>query len=190
MPFCPQCGYQYKEGTTVCPDCSEPLVAGELLSCEFCLEHLDQEQKFCPNCGMLQAAMIEEGDEVECENHPEMDAVGICVVCGKPVCGDCAVKRQGRILCENDEHISIAQGWAVVCTMSTEYEAQMVRANLETAGIQCLVFSQRDHVYFLTVGDMATVNVMVPKERFFEAQEFLRKMDLFEEGNEELDDEG
>lgn len=189
MPFCPQCGFQYKEGIDICPDCHEPLVAREPFTCEFCYEELDEGQKFCPHCGMLQAGLIEEGEEVECENHPQMEAVGMCVICGKPVCGDCAVKRHGKILCENDEHITIAQGWAVVCTTNTDYEAQMVRANLENAGIPCLVFSQRDHVYFLTVGDLAVVKVMVPKQQLLEAQEFLRRMDLFAEGNEELDDE-
>jgi hypothetical protein len=161
----------------------------EPLSCEFCAEGLEPGEKFCPHCGMLQAGAAEEGEEIECENHPKMEAVGACVVCGKPVCGDCAVKRHGRIHCEEDEHIKIAQGWAVVCTTGTEYEAQMVRANLENAGIPCMVFSQRDHVYFLTVGDMAVVNVMVPKHRLLDAKEFLRKMDLFEEGSEKFDDE-
>jgi hypothetical protein len=138
---------------------------------------------------MLQGGVVEDGEEVECENHPEMEAIGICVICGKPVCGDCAVRRQGRVLCENDEHTKIAQGWAVVYTTSTDYEAQMVRANLENAGIPCLIFSQRDHVYFLTVGDMAVVNVMVPNQRLNEARDFLRKSDLLGEGSEELGDE-
>lgn len=27
MPFCPQCGYEYEEGVTLCPDCDKTLVA-------------------------------------------------------------------------------------------------------------------------------------------------------------------
>ena len=189
MAFCPRCGYEYKEGVLFCPDCVRPLLADEPLACEFCSEQLEAEMKFCPHCGMLQGIFAEEGEEIECENHPGMEAVGMCVVCGKAVCGDCAVKRQGRIFCENDEHVKISQNWAVVYMTSTEYEAQMVRANLEQGGIPCIVFSQRDHVYFLTLGDLAVVNVMVPKRRLFEAKDYLRKMDLFEEGDGELDDE-
>jgi uncharacterized Zn finger protein (UPF0148 family) len=26
MPFCPKCGFEYKEGITKCPDCGAPLV--------------------------------------------------------------------------------------------------------------------------------------------------------------------
>ena len=189
MPFCPTCGFQYEEGSIICPDCNESLSVGELRMCEFCSDRLEGDAKFCRHCGMVQAQLLGDDEEIECENHPKMEAVGMCIVCGKPVCGDCAVKRQGKIFCESDEHITVAQNWAMVYSTNTEYEAQMVRANLESGGIRCMVFSQRDHVYFLTMGDLAVVNVMVPKHQLFEAKEFLRKMDLFAEGGEEPGDE-
>lgn len=156
------------------------------MTCEFCSERLGADLKFCRHCGMLQACLLDEDEEIACENHRGVEAVGMCVVCGKIVCGDCAIKRQHRIFCENDEHVRFAQDWAVAYTTGTEYEAQMVRDNLEGAGMPCLVFSQRDHVYFLTIGNLAVVNVMVPKHLLGQARKLLRDTDLFFGENENL----
>ena len=37
---------------------------------------------------------------MKCYNHPERDAVGVCVGCGKAaVCKECAVEVDGKIYC-------------------------------------------------------------------------------------------
>ncbi|CUT08208.1 Putative signal transducing protein [Candidatus Kryptonium thompsonii] len=40
----------------------------------------------------------------------------------------------------------------------------MLKANLESAGIPCVVFSTKDHTYFMTVG-FGIVKVLVPKDK-------------------------
>jgi len=40
----------------------------------------------------------------------------------------------------------------------------MLKANIESAGIPCVVFSTKDHSYFMTVG-FGIVKVLVPKEQ-------------------------
>lgn len=187
MPYCPNCGLEYIEGSQICPDCNFELAAGEPTYCFHCDELLLDQNVFCSHCGMIRSELLEDDKDVMCEVHQNTDAMGMCVVCNKAVCADCAVKRNGRIFCNNDEHITIAENWAVVFTTSTDYEAIMIKANLEGAGIPCLVFSQRDHAYFMIVGNMAIVNVMVPKDRFPEAEAYIKKMDLFSE--EENEDE-
>jgi hypothetical protein len=181
MPFCRQCGYEYEEGILVCPDCNEALEPGERLLCESCYEPLGEAKTFCRHCGKLQSSLIDEDKTIACENHPKAAAIAMCIMCSKAVCGDCAINRQGKIFCENDEHVKVAENWAVAYTTGTDYEAQMVRANLEGAGFPCMVFSQRDHVFFLTLSDMAVVNVMVPKSMLTQAQDVLRKMGLVSE---------
>ncbi|NOY06108.1 MAG: hypothetical protein GXO82_05685, partial [Chlorobi bacterium] len=68
----------------------------------------------------------------------------------------------------------------------TEYEAAMIKANLEGAGIPVSVFSQSDHVYFVTMGgDLAVVNIMVPKTRIHEAEELLKNLLSSQESHED-----
>ncbi|SHK94664.1 putative signal transducing protein [Rhodothermus profundi] len=52
--------------------------------------------------------------------------------------------------------------WIVVFQSSTDYEADMVRDRLDAAGIPAIVFTQRDHVFNLNVGNLAQVSVRVP----------------------------
>ncbi len=39
---------------------------------------------------------------MKCINHPEVDAAGMCVYCGKPFCSDCLVEVKGKMYCKDD----------------------------------------------------------------------------------------
>jgi len=173
MPYCRECGYEYVVGATVCPDCRTTLVAGEPIRCESCDELIEEEATFCPHCGVLLGWSAEGSMDIRCETHKEDEATGRCVVCGKTVCLSCAVTKQGRMFCSNDEHVKMAFDWVAICSTSTQYEAEMIKANLESAGIPATVFSQSDRMYFTTVGDLAVTEVMVPKDEAEEAARYL-----------------
>ena len=168
MPYCAECGYEYITGTRTCPDCQTTLVEGERLVCDACEEVIPEKATFCPHCGILL------GDEdIMCADHPKKEAVGRCVMCGKPVCDACAVKKQGRYFCANDEHLKMAFDFVSVATTPTKYEAEMIRSNLEGAGIDAIILSESDRVFFTTVGDLAVNEVMVPQNFVNEAKEIL-----------------
>ena len=39
---------------------------------------------------------------MKCTNHPEVDATGMCVYCGKPFCEDCLIEVKGKMYCKGD----------------------------------------------------------------------------------------
>ncbi len=39
---------------------------------------------------------------MNCTNHPEVEAQGMCAYCGKPFCNDCLVEVKGRMYCRED----------------------------------------------------------------------------------------
>ena len=39
---------------------------------------------------------------MNCTNHPEVEAQGMCAYCGKPFCKDCLVEVKGRMYCQGD----------------------------------------------------------------------------------------
>jgi hypothetical protein len=187
MPYCRNCGYEYVEGVTTCPDCGEELLPGEPRICDNCDGEIEANSQYCPHCGIIFEQ--DEGEvSIECETHPGVPAIGVCIICGKPVCRDCAVSKKGRVFCDDDEHVKIHQDWVVLCSTSTEYEAEMVKANLEIAGVKALVFSQVDHAYFIPIGRLAIVNVMVPKDKLAKAREVVHRLKGVDE-EDELEDE-
>ncbi len=171
------------KGTAFCPECGEDLLVGEPRVCDNCDCEIDSDAEYCSHCGIV--FENEEGkSSIECDTHRDVPAVGVCVVCGKPVCQDCSNSKKGKVFCDNDRHVKIHQDWAVLCTTSAEYEAEMVKANLEMAGIKALVFSQLDHAYFIPMSRLAIVNVMVPKAKLTKAKKVLRQL----KGVDETDD--
>ncbi len=57
------------------------------------------------------------------------------------------------------------EDWVSVFRTSTDYEADLVRDRLDDSGVPAVVLTQRDHAFNLTVGDLASVHVMVPPEQ-------------------------
>lgn len=39
---------------------------------------------------------------MNCINHPEAEASGMCTYCGKPFCKDCLIEVKGRMYCKDD----------------------------------------------------------------------------------------
>lgn len=39
---------------------------------------------------------------MKCVNHPDVEAEGMCVYCGKPFCKDCLIQVKGKMYCKDD----------------------------------------------------------------------------------------
>ncbi len=56
------------------------------------------------------------------------------------------------------------EGWVSVFESGTDFEADLVRDRLGEQDISAVVFTQRDHVFNLNVGDLALVHELVPPD--------------------------
>lgn len=65
--------------------------------------------------------------------------------------------------------------WITIYTSNLEYEIQMLKDNLTSAGIDAIIFSQRDR-NFPTPGDMSIISLLVKKEQSEEAANFINKV--------------
>lgn len=39
---------------------------------------------------------------MKCTKHPEVEAQGMCMYCGKPFCADCLIEVKGKMYCKDD----------------------------------------------------------------------------------------
>lgn len=67
------------------------------------------------------------------------------------------------------------EDWVSIFRTGTDYEADLVRDRLDDSGIPAVVLTQRDHAFNLTVGDLASVHVMVPPDRAEDAVSVLEQ---------------
>ena len=121
----------------------------------------------CPACGTLRV-------ESTCETHGDRRAQGRCVVCGRAVCDKCRAGDGDAFLCEEHRNVRMIEGWAQVYSTTGEIEAQLLRDNLQAEGIDAQMFSQKDHMYPVDIGELSIVRVVVPVWEYGQALEVIR----------------
>lgn len=165
MARCPECGTEAPAGAAECPVCGA--ATQETVECPNCHESIPADEEACPACGFLRVQM-------PCAVHPDRLAVGVCVVCGKPLCEACNQGEKPYFKCDVHAPVEIVEGWAQVYTTGDDVEAELIRDNLQAEGIDAQVLSQKDHFTFtMEIGDLAQVRVLVPAYAYEDARQVI-----------------
>lgn len=115
---------------------------------------------WCPSCGRTPAP-------VPCEGGG--DTRERCVLCGTAVCGDGRSAAPAR--CARHASIPIIEQWAQVYSATSDIDGTLVAENLRAEGIDAQVYSQKDDIFPVDLGELAIVRVMVPVWEFEQALE-------------------
>lgn len=113
-----------------------------------------EEADACPACGRLRL-------DLPCDEHPDRTAEGRCVFCGKALCGE-TPSGEDPYVCAEHRTIPLIGKWAQVYSTTSEFEAQLVRENLRAEGIEAQIYSQKDHMYPVDLGELSIVRLLVP----------------------------
>lgn len=151
--------------------------------CSHCNFILTPDAYYCSHCGFIFPKNIQKYS-FECENHSDQTAIAVCVVCGKPVCGDCAIAKDRKFFCDSSEHVRIDGEYAVIYLCESVFEADMIRQNLYQAGIRSLSFSFLDHVGTYWNQDYARVQMRVTHAQINQAMDVLRNLGLLNNTDE------
>ena len=93
---------------------------------------------------------------------------------GITICPDCGTSLVEENLVTKPEDWT-EENWEVVYTSGAEYEVEMIKDNLESAGITATILSQKDR-NFPAPGDFSVVKLLVHKEDVPEALNFIQKI--------------
>lgn len=162
---CTTCGVEYPTNVAECPECAPE--DGPVSHCERCGEDFRGGDS-CPACGALQVS-------VACDHHSDREAVGRCVVCGRAICEACGTPDRHAHLCQDHAAVPVIEGWAQVYGATTEFEAQLLRDNLRAEGVEARIYSQRDHILSVDLGELSIVRLLVPTWEFERAREVIRE---------------
>lgn len=97
-------------------------------TCSGCGGEVENGAAFCPHCGGLF------NDTLSCCNHPSEEADGVCVICRRPCCSDCATWVGQYYLCDPHGEYEIYQGMAQIFSSPGAVAAEMTSRLLEEAG--------------------------------------------------------
>jgi hypothetical protein len=140
-------------------------------NCPHCKRELADEAA-CSGCGWLL-------DPGQCERHPDREARGECVICRSAVCAECDAEEVREFICPAHYDVPIVDGWAQIYTTTDDVEAQLLRENLRSEGIDAELLSQKDHYAVpVDLGELSQVRLLVPAWSYTDARDVLaRHMD-------------
>lgn len=137
------------------------------MRCPRCKRYIEDGHDACPFCGALFRPE-------PCATHPDRMAQTQCVICGRALCDECDDRRGAVSRCDEHATIPMVEGWAEVYQTGDEIEAHLMEENLRAQDIEARVFSQKDHAFNLSVGEMARVRVLVPARDYLDALDIIR----------------
>lgn len=143
------------------------------IRCPRCDQEIDAEGPACPACGHIHKGSL------DCRRHPDRQAVGVCVVCGDPVCEICDENDEIHHACPDHSAIPVFEGWAQIYTTSSDVAADLIKENLRSEGVDAAVLSQKDRSFNVDMGELSPVRVLVPAYEYRDAMKVLGEhMDL------------
>jgi hypothetical protein len=155
--------------------------------CNTCNFEIQPDSDFCPRCGTI---FIE---EVKCEDHPEIEAEGVCVICKKLCCNKCGYKGKDVFLCNEHYNTETYQGLAKVYGTFDEIQVQFLKQCLEDKGLHPFIFSKKstalhlggiDHTIIDSVINpgkndvMNEIKLLIPFTELIEAREIIDDLEL------------
>lgn len=115
----------------------------------------------CPNC-----------------EYEYVDGIEICPDCNEKLITE--EEFEGNLLNPKD--------WIIVYTCSEDYEAEMLKTNLESANIEVLLLSQKDSSFPAT-GDLSIIKLLVKKTEVTDALEIINDINSKQINEEEEPEE-
>jgi hypothetical protein len=137
------------------------------IRCPHCEQEVSAADPACPACGHIH------GDPIACARHPDRMAGAICVVCGDAVCDDCDQADAVHHACPEHSSVPVIEGWAQVYTTSDAIEADLIRENLQSEGVEAAVLSQKDRSFNVELGELSPVRILVPAYEYLGAVDVL-----------------
>lgn len=110
----------------------------------------------------------------KCE-HEYVDGIVDC-----PDCGTSLISPE-----EFEGNLVHPADWIIVYTCYERYEADMMKTNLESAGIEVIILEQSDKS-FPAMGDLQTVKLLVKKSDASDAVDFIKDSQINLPSDEEI----
>ncbi len=156
--------------------------------CECCESQVGENYDYCPVCGTLFS-------EYACENHPEEEGVGICLICEKVCCPECGDYLRGMFLCEEHSQLEIYERMAKIFGSSDSVEIDFIISMLEKEGLHPVRFDRKnnplylggsDYTLFRPDGDVNghitnEIKILVPFVEYEEAVGILKEVETNQE---------
>jgi hypothetical protein len=152
----------------------------EKLVCSNCECEVQLDDDFCPDCGSLFA------ENINCTEHQNEYAEGVCVICLQPYCGECGAYINNIFLCNDDNDYEIYEGMARIFGSNDASQVDFMKNCLEQAELHPYVYSRKaSPIYQVSETNdlnlITELKLMVPLQEVIKAEEIIDELNISKE---------
>lgn len=136
------------------------------------------DSEFCSKCGSIFI------DDVQCLNHSDREAEGVCAICHQAYCKKCGLRVNNVFLCDGHSDYEIYEGMARIFGSPDEAQINFIKSCLEKEGFHPFIYNRKatpmhlggsDYSLFRSSGDSRNVvineiKIVVPCIEVLEAK--------------------
>ena len=142
--------------------------------CDHCNNAVKDDDDFCPECGSIFI------DDVYCDNHKDIIAKGVCIICSVPYCKKCGTMINNHFLCNPHSNYEIFEGTTKIYGTVDETDVLYVKNCLEQNRLHPVLLYRHSlyggsgFSYPVFKGTKSDIKVMVPFQEVSQAEEILK----------------
>lgn len=147
------------------------------LVCEHCNNKVKEEDEYCPYCGSIFI------DYIDCENHEDTPAAGVCLICSYAFCLECGKHYNNRFLCNEHSKYEIYETMVKVYGSCNSLEVEYIKNALIQEELHPVDFSRispssTDFSEYKPSGDFGNyiineIKLMVPIQEVLKAEQII-----------------
>lgn len=121
-------------------------------TCPICDKQISQYDDYCISCGSILSG------DIFCQNHTDLEAEGVCLICSKPFCTECGTEVIGKFFCKDHSNYELLENLVTVYKSEDYFKIEELKKILEKVNLHPTIVNKTEYPSFVDLNTYKNIN--------------------------------